>query len=103
VLLYLCLAPTEDLPKVTLWDKVEHASAWFVLTALGLAFWPGRPGRVAGFALALGALVEVLQALMPLGRDGDVRDWAADGVGVTAALLTWAAVRRLAAMRPAEA
>jgi VanZ family protein len=103
VLLYLCLAPTKALPKVTLWDKAEHAVAWFVLAALGLAFWPARPGRVAGFALALGAIVEVLQAIMPLGRDGDWRDWAADSVGVSAALLGWAVVRRLALRRVVEA
>jgi VanZ family protein len=103
VLLYLCLAPVKDLPPETLWDKAEHAIAWFVLTAIGLTFWPWRPGRVAGFALALGALVEVLQAAMPLGRDGDWRDWIADSVGVAAALLIWAVARRLAGAGSAEA
>jgi VanZ family protein len=103
VLLYLCLAPAKDLPPATLWDKAEHAIAWFVLAAIGLAFWPTRPGRIAGFALALGALVEVLQATLPFGRDGDWRDWIADSVGVAAALLLWALVRRLAQRRPAPA
>ena len=27
VILWLSLAPTEDLPPVTLWDKLEHAIA----------------------------------------------------------------------------
>ena len=45
VLLYLTLAPGEDLPSVNIWDKAEHAISWFVLTAIGLAFWPTRPGR----------------------------------------------------------
>jgi VanZ family protein len=103
VLLYLCLAPGKDLPEVTLWDKAEHASAWFVLTAIGLAFWPRRPGRVAGFALAFGALVEVLQAVMPLGRDGDWRDWVADAIGVMAALVIWLVAGRLAESRPGKA
>jgi VanZ family protein len=103
VLLYLCLAPAKDLPPVTLWDKVEHASAWFVLAAIGLAFWPWRPGRVAGFALVLGALVEVLQATPVVGRDGDWRDWIADSLGVTAALVIWLAARRLAGRGADEA
>jgi VanZ family protein len=103
VLLYLCLAPGKDLPAVSLWDKAEHASAWFVLTAIGLAFWPWRPGRIAGFALVLGAVVEVLQAVMPLGRDGDWRDWVADAIGVTAALVIWLVARRLAERRPRQA
>jgi VanZ family protein len=103
VLLYLCLAPGKDLPEVTLWDKVEHAAAWFVLTAIGLALWPRRPGRIAGFALAFGALVEVLQAVMPLGRDGDWRDWVADAIGVAAALVIWLVARTLAERGPSRA
>ncbi len=93
VLLYLCLAPTKMLPKETLWDKAEHSIAWFVLSAVGLVFWPWRPGRIAGFALILGAVVEVLQATMPLGRDGDWRDWVADLVGVSTALAIWLIAR----------
>jgi hypothetical protein len=96
VLLYLCLAPGKVLPKEPFSDKVEHALAWAVLAGLGLGLWPQRPRRVVGYALALGALVEVLQALMPLGRDGDWRDWIADSTGVAAALLAWALLRRLA-------
>ena len=90
VLLFLTLAPSNDLPEVDLWDKAEHASAWFVLTAIGLAFWPARPARVAAFALGLGAVVEVLQWAMPFGRDGDVRDLLADSVGILVVVATWA-------------
>lgn len=103
VLLYLCLAPGKDLPEEHLWDKAEHAIAWFVLAAIGLAFWPGRPGRIAGFAVGLGALVEVLQAIMPFGRDGDWHDWVADSVGVAVALVCWAAIRGLARRVPSRA
>ena len=92
ILLYLTLAPAQDLPKEPMSDKSEHSIAWFVLAGVGLAFWPARPRRIAAFALALGALIEVLQAVMPLGRDGDWRDWVADSVGVMVALLAWAAV-----------
>jgi VanZ family protein len=94
VLLYLCLAPSRDLPNIVLWDKAEHAIAWFVLAVSGLVLWPWRPGRIAAFALALGAVVEVLQATLPFGRDGDWRDWVADAVGVSLALLGWTLARR---------
>jgi len=94
ILLFLCLAPEHDLPKVKLWDKAEHATAWCVLAGVGLLLWPARPGRVAGFAVFLGALVEVLQGTMGLGRDMDWRDWVADTVGVAVALVAWAAARR---------
>jgi VanZ family protein len=93
VLLYLCLAPASALPPQPLRDKVEHALAWAVLTVLGLLFWPRWPGRVVAYAVALGGLIEVLQAALPLGRAGDWRDWAADTVGVAAALVVWVWVR----------
>lgn len=99
ILLYLCLAPEYDLPKVTLWDKAEHASAWFVLAATGLALWPERPRPIALFAIALGGVVEVLQAALPLGRDGDWRDWVADILGVATAIALGLLLVRLAGRR----
>ena len=95
VLLYLTLAPSDQLPRENIWDKAEHAIAWSVLTAAGLTFWPSRPWRIAGFAMALGVLVEVLQSALPFGRQGDARDLVGDGVGVAVALAGWAAVRAL--------
>jgi len=103
VLLYLTLAPGEDLPPTHVWDKAQHAISWFVLTAIGLAFWPTRPARIGAFVLLLGVLVEVLQAVLPFGRDGDVRDLLGDAVGVLPALLIWLALRRLAFRRPLPA
>jgi VanZ family protein len=94
VLLFLCLAPTDDLPKEHLWDKAEHAIAWFVLAGLGLALSPKQPLRIALFAIGLGAAVEILQATMGFGRDGDWRDLVADSLGVGAALLVRAVFRR---------
>ncbi|MDB5448641.1 MAG: hypothetical protein JWQ97_3958 [Phenylobacterium sp.] len=106
VLLYLCLAPSNDLPTVNLWDKAEHSLAWCVLTGLGLVLWPARPARVTAFAFAFGGLVEVLQGDLPFGRDADWRDWAADSTGVGAALLVWWLVMlamRMAAPRTRDA
>ncbi|CAN7487413.1 hypothetical protein LJR225_003392 [Phenylobacterium sp. LjRoot225] len=103
VLLYLTQAPTQDLPRESLWDKAEHGLAWLVLAGIGLTFWPQRPGRIAAFAFGFGGLVEVLQSTLPFGRDGDARDLIADSVGILAALVIWAVLRRLAGGRPLRA
>ena len=97
VLLFLCLAPSDELPPGAerIWDKAQHATAWLVLAGLGLAFWPERPRAIAAFALVLGAVVEVLQATMGLGRNGDWHDLVADVVGVGAALAFAWLLRRL--------
>lgn len=95
ILLYLTLAPGEDVPGVNLiWDKAEHAIAWAVLTGSGLLLSTKRRWAIGVFAFGFGAAVEVLQAVMPLGRDGDWRDLAADSVGIVAAYLAWALMRR---------
>ena len=95
ILLYLCLAPSHDLPSVNLWDKAEHAIAWAVLAGTGFILFPRHRRLVIAFALALGALVEVLQGLLPaLGRDADWKDWVADLAGVGGAALVWGLLRR---------
>lgn len=96
-LLYLCLAPSQSLPQPGLSDKWEHAIAWFVLAALGLALSPRRPWAIAAFSLGLALVVEVLQAALPFGRHGDWRDLVMDGLGVALAYgLFWLVRRRLA-------
>lgn len=95
VLLWLTLSPSDDLPRVHLWDKAEHAAAWMVLTGLGLILSPRRPRAIAAFAIVFGALIEVLQGVLPVGRDADVRDLLADCVGVSVALLAYLVVRRV--------
>lgn len=95
ILLYLCLAPAKDIPKEPLWDKAEHAIAWGVLALSGLLLARRRPRAIVAFALTVGAAVEVLQATMGFGRDGDWRDLVADAVGVAAAAALWLAARRL--------
>ena len=97
ILLYLCLAPGRDLPRINLWDKEEHAAAWFVLTATGLTLSHDRPRAIALFAFSLGVFVELAQALMGFGRDADWHDIAADSLGITVAFLpyfAWLAVRQ---------
>jgi VanZ family protein len=96
VLTYMALAPTHDVPGVELfWDKLEHGSAWTVLTLLGLVLSTRRRWAIGVFALAFGAAIEVLQAIMPFGRDGNVGDFVADAIGVAAAYGLWFVARWL--------
>lgn len=100
VLLWLSLAPTKDLPGAELiWDKAEHAVAYVVLMAVGQVLFPGRPFRLAAFALALGAGIEIAQASMGFGRQGDWLDLLANSLGVVAGLAIGLVVRR-AVQRP---
>lgn len=96
VLLWLSLAPVQDLPREAMfWDKAEHSLAYLVLAGLGLALFPGHPRLVAAFSLSVGLGVEVLQSLQGFGRQGDPRDMVANSLGVGAAFVLWATARRL--------
>jgi VanZ family protein len=100
ILLYLTLAPGKDVPGVGLvWDKAEHATAWAVLTGAGLLLSTRRRWAVLVFAFAFGASIEVLQATLPFGRDGDIFDLTADTVGIAVAYLVWLVWRRLGWVR----
>jgi VanZ family protein len=100
ILLYLTLAPGKDVPGVGLiWDKAEHAIAWAVLTGAGLLLSTKRRWAIPLFAFLFGAAVEILQAVMPLGRDGDVMDLIADTVGIVTAWLVWRLMVRLGWVR----
>jgi VanZ family protein len=88
VLLFMCLAPTRDLPGADLfWDKWEHVAAWFVLTTTGFILAPRRPRAIVIFAIVLGAGIELVQATMGFGRHGDILDLVADSIGVVTAMV----------------
>ena len=90
VLLYMTLAPSKAVPGSGLiWDKAEHAGAWLVLTGLGLLLSTRRRWAIGVFTFAFGAAIEVLQATMPFGRDGDIVDLMADSVGIATAYFLW--------------
>jgi len=86
-ILYATLAPSRDVPDLHLWDKLEHATAFF-----GMTFWFGGLVRrrrfwVLGLVMSVfGAAIEVAQGTMGLGRDMDIHDWIADSIGVLLAL-----------------
>jgi VanZ family protein len=86
-ILYATLAPSRYVPDLHLWDKLEHATAFF-----GMTFWFGglvRRSRFWVLALVMsvfGAAIEVAQGTMGLGRDMDIHDWIADSIGILLAL-----------------
>lgn len=69
------------------WDKAVHAS---VFGGVAFLLWAGFAGRgavlVALLVVLLGALDETHQMLVP-GRDPDLHDLYADGMGAVAVLL----------------
>jgi hypothetical protein len=100
-ILYLSLAPSDATPAADLgWDKARHALAYFVLTGLGLFAFGPRLVLLGGVVL-LGAGVELAQAAMGLGRQGDLIDLAANLTGESLALAVWLAVSQLRRRRSA--
>jgi VanZ family protein len=81
------LAPERYVPEVHLWDKAEHALAFF-----GLTLWFGgllsraRYPAIAVVMLLLGGGIELAQGAMNWGRDADIMDFVADSVGISVAL-----------------
>lgn len=87
ITLVLAFAPPSPGPGLLPWDKAEHFLAFYVLTGLSAAAFPGgRIWIVVAAMLALGAGIEIVQGLPFVHRDADVHDWLADGVGVVFAL-----------------
>lgn len=84
-----CLEPARYVPDLHLWDKLEHASAFF-----GMTLWFGGLTRrsrypVIGVLMALlGGGIEIAQGAMHWGRDADIMDFVADSVGIVLALIT---------------
>ncbi|WP_293901935.1 hypothetical protein [Phenylobacterium sp.] len=99
ILLVLCVLPTRDLPDPGTGDKFEHAVSWFILTLTGYVLAPNRRLAIPLFAVGFGAVIEVLQANMGLGRHGDWADLATDCVGVATAVLLFLAVQWVSRQR----
>ncbi len=99
VMLVLTLTPAQDMPITPAWkllsfDTAAHAGVFAVLAGLGW-LWarhqPGLRGRAAGVVLlgciAFGALIEVLQYVMHLGRHAEWSDLLSDTIGAGLVLL----------------
>lgn len=95
VILYLTLAPSNDVPGSGLiWDKAAHAIAFGLLVIIGLLMSTHRRWTVVAAVWALAAGIEVAQALMPFGRQGDWIDLLADTIGIVLGVGLWALARR---------
>lgn len=88
VVIYLSLAPQQELPPVGFNDKWEHVLAYFGLTVWFGGLYPVRryPQLVAGLVV-LGGALEFAQGAMQMGRSADLRDFIAGCLGVGIALL----------------
>jgi VanZ family protein len=75
--------PGSSLPQALLfWDKAQHGLAFALLALIGcLAFPRSLPAVLVGLTVH-GAIIEVLQSLLQLGRCGDIYDSLADTLGV---------------------
>src|SRR4051812_11131828 len=80
-LLYVTQAPGHDLPTLNVWDKAEHAGSWFVLAGAGFVLFPFWPELIALIVFGFGGLVELLQWLLPFGRDPSPWGWGGDTGG----------------------
>ncbi|MER8453919.1 hypothetical protein NKJ46_30250 [Mesorhizobium sp. M0166] len=67
-------------------DKLNHAAAFVVLTAIGSLAWPEHRARLIVFLALTGAAIEILQGMQIISRDMDIFDWFADCVGIACGL-----------------
>jgi hypothetical protein len=85
----VCLVPGHDLPaSFELNDKISHMAGHGALAAYFTGLVPRRRWWKIFLGLLLfGAVIEVAQSLMHLGRNGDPRDMLANLVGISTGLL----------------
>ncbi len=79
----LSLTPSDALPAIDVWDKLQHVLAYLVLAVTGAVALPGRrllPWLAVGL-LILGCVLEATQAFVP-GRVASVDDTVANAIGV---------------------
>jgi len=85
----VCLLPGHDVPGVfELNDKLSHLAGHGGLALYFAGLVPRhRWWKIFVFLLLLGAGIEVAQFHMHMGREGDVRDVLANGLGAALGLL----------------
>ncbi|WP_086591972.1 VanZ family protein [Hymenobacter crusticola] len=109
IVLVLTLTPADEMPVTPQWkllsfDTAAHAAV-FLLLAILTCFSAGRQHRfptlrthvfslVLVGCVAFGALIEILQMTMNLGRHGEWSDLISDSIGAVIGLLGMAALRR---------
>jgi VanZ family protein len=91
--LLMALLPHPPLLPANPSDKLQHAAAFVVLSALAAVGYSGRWAAIAVGLSAFGALIELLQMIPSLHRDAQLTDWLVDTLAAAAVLLLF---RRLA-------
>ncbi|MET4074248.1 VanZ family protein [Hymenobacter sp. UYCo722] len=101
LVLVLTLTPSDEMPRTPVWellsfDTAAHAGVFFVLAGLsGFSMrrqrrWPWLAAHVGAVVLVgsllFGALIEMLQMTMRLGRHGEWSDLLSDGLGAALAV-----------------
>jgi VanZ family protein len=79
----LSLTPSDALPGIELWDKLQHVLAYLILAVTGAVAFPGRrslPWLAVGL-LILGCVLEAIQAFIP-SRTASFDDAIANAIGV---------------------
>jgi VanZ family protein len=78
------LLPGKDLPQVGMNDKLEHFTAYALLSASAVQLFVRRLslGVVCVLLVLLGISLELLQGAMGLGRTMDSHDALANAIGV---------------------
>ena len=93
----MLFSPGSTTPEVAVNDKLVHATLFAALALTGDLAGLRWPGLAIGL-VAYAGISEVLQATLPINRDGDWHDFLADvigmGVGLAVAQL---AMRRVGA------
>lgn len=94
--LVMALLPQPPQLPGDLTDKMQHAVAFAVLAGLATASFPSTPAFTILIGLsAFGAMIEALQAIPALGRDGDPLDWVADTIAAAAVICVFRCRRSL--------
>jgi hypothetical protein len=83
ITLWAALSPGDQTPGLLPWDKAQHFLVFYVLAGTAsLALPASRLWRIGLVLVALGGLIELLQALPMIRRDAEWTDLAADAVGI---------------------
>ena len=91
------IMPAAEAPQISTNDKVEHMVAFLTLAILHRLAYPAAGWLRTWLLLAgFGALIEFTQAIPMLHRDGNVADWIADVIALSAGILLVAGAARLA-------
>jgi VanZ family protein len=82
------LTPTQNLPNIGASDKLEHLTAYALMTLWFAGIYPRSRYIMIGIGMFfLGALIEAAQGSMGWGRQADVYDMLANTTGIVAGLI----------------